>query len=206
MSSLIVLCPHCLTWIEPHAQCCPECGGAVDLDDVDPSPERLAERLGEQILCLGPLKLVRRGWPDCGQLVVTTRGLLFVPLLAPQMSGALEAIVVEPPHSTRTTNLLHWWPLPSWRRASEKSTTHPAQQGRASQRSILDLLLDSPGAVFVQQSAIQRIGMRWGRIQVERRPSRALTLTQIADGPGPRDLMHSLTELPDWRDLVSEAG
>ena len=203
MSSLIVLCPHCLTWIETHEPCCTECGSTANVDDPDPPYETLAERLGDRLRDLGPVKLPRRGWPGCGRLIATTEGLLFVPQFTVQPNGALEAVTDEAPGgSARVANLFHWWSLPPWRRTSEESPSR-AEAVSIPPQSVLDLLFDSPGAWFIQRNSIRRITVRWGRAQIERLLSRTVVLAQMSGGPSPRDMLRQLIEFAPWRSFVA---
>jgi len=203
MTSLIVLCPHCLTWIETHAQCCTECGGGVDTDDTDLSPEIVDKRLGEWLLDLGGVKLLRRGWPNFGRLVATTEGLLFVPQLIEQANGALEAALegaLAGPERVRS--LIHWWSLPVWRRPLE---TYPHDEmATLPQQSLRELLYNSPGAFYIGRDSISRITVRWGRVQIERRPSRMVSMTPVPAGGKLRDSLRSLIDFAPWRTLVAE--
>ena len=204
MSSLIVLCSHCLTWIEPHAQSCTECGVTVNVDDSDPAREELAARVGDRLRELGLVKLLRRGWPSCGRLVATTEGLLFVPQFIAQPNGSLEAVADEVPGgSTRVASLLHWWSLPPWRSPQEETAIVDTDSATEPSRPPLEMLLDSPGAFFMGRDTIQRITIRWGRAQIERRPSRSVTLSQAPGGPLPKDALRLLIEFPAWRHLVA---
>ena len=204
MSSLIVLCPHCLTWIETHAEFCTECGAAVSVDDKDPTDEVLAERLGERLVDLGPVKLLRRGWPNCGRLLATTGGLLFVPLFVIQPNGALEAAPEEVPvGSVRVANLFHWWSLAPWSRPADE-TIAKSPEATIPLQPVMDLLLDSPGAFFIRRESIRQIVVRWGRAQIERRPLRSVSLAQAQGGANPRDSLRKLIEFPAWRGIVAE--
>jgi hypothetical protein len=203
MSSLIVLCPHCLTWIEIHAQCCTECGGGVDLEDADPSPEDLDSRLGEWLLDLGGVKLSRRGWPGIGRLLASTEGLLFVPQFAEQPNGALEVDMdgtLDRPERARIR--LHWWSLPVWRQPLVEN--HPLVMPTLPRRSLRELLCNSPGAFFMGRDSIRRISGRWGRVQIERRPSRMVSLAPVPAGAKLRDALRSLVDFAPWRTLVAE--
>lgn len=203
MSSLIVLCPHCLTWIEIHADCCTECGGVVNLDDKDPDDDSMAQRLGERLRDLGPVKLLRRGWPDHGRLLATSEGLLFLPLFTIRPNGSLEAIAdAAPAGQSRMAHLFHWWSIPPWRRPADD--TGVEQNADAIPLiPVLNLLKDSPGAFFIQRESIQRIHVRWGRAQIERRPSRSISLQQSPGGPNPRESLQSLVEFAGWRSFVA---
>ncbi|MBS0201353.1 MAG: hypothetical protein JSS49_00530 [Planctomycetes bacterium] len=203
MSSLIVLCPHCLTWVEPHAQCCTECGGSANTDENDPASELLAARLGTRLLDLGPVKLLRRGWPACGQLLATTKGLLFIPRFTIQPSGAMEATTDETPGpSNRVAHLFHWWSIPPWRRPVDEVVPISPDTAAGPPIPVLDLLLDSPGGFFIQRSSIQRISLRWGRAYIERPPSRSVTLAQWGSTTM-REALRLLIESHDWRSLVT---
>ena len=204
MSSLIVLCPHCLTWIEPHAQSCTECGCTVNVDDPDPDNDALASRIGDILRELGPVKLLRRGWPGCGRWIGTTEGLLFVPQFTKQTNGSLEAVTDDAPeNSSRVASVLHWWSLPPWRRPVDVDTPTAGSTGIDDSRSPLELLLDSPGAFFIRRDAIQRVTVRWGRVQIERRPARSVALVQVPGGPSPRDSLKQMIDFPAWRAVIS---
>lgn len=203
MASLIVVCPHCLTWIEIHADCCTECGSAVNVDDADPADEALAERLGTRLLDLGPIRLLRRGWPERGQLMATTEGLLFLPVFAICDSGALEAVTEDPvPGVSRVAGLFHWWSLPPWRRPVGDGEHLPSTEANQP-RDPLSLLFDLPGTFFIQRTTIQRLTVRWGRIQIERRPSRSVSLAQVTGFSNPRDALRRLIEFQEWRSIVA---
>ncbi len=204
MSSLIVLCPHCLTWIETHAECCTECGAAVNVEDNDPSDAMLAEQLGERLVDLGPVKLLRRGWPNGGRLLATTRGLLFVPAFVLQPTGALEAAAEEAPDgAVRVANLFQWWSLPPWRRPVESRPPKHFEAASIPLQPVLQLLLDSPGAVFIHRESIRQIIVRRGRAQIERRPLRSVSLIQAPGGVNPRDSLKQLIEFAPWRAIVA---
>jgi hypothetical protein len=204
MSSLIVLCPHCLTWIECHGECCTECARAIYIEEHDPDDQVLALRLGDRLADLGPVKLLRRGWPDCGHLLATTQGLLFVPEFRIQRNGALEATADDAPTgSGRVANLLHWWSLPPWRRPVEVDEADSPAAAEIPARPATELLLNSPGAFFVGRDSIQRIQIRWGRAQIERQPFRTVTLDQAQGGVHPRDLLRPLMEFAPWQAVAS---
>jgi hypothetical protein len=203
MSSLIVLCPHCLTWVGTHVDHCTECGVTVNDEDDDPSIDLLTERLGTWLVELGPVKLARRGWPGRGSLVATTEGLLFVPEFTTQPNGALEAVAEEPPvGATRVAHLFHWWSLPPWRRPIVDETQTPPQSRFDPIRPPVDVIFDTPGALFVQRTAIKRISLQWGKAQIERRPSRSVTFASLSNGPSMRSMLRRLIDFPPWRPLV----
>lgn len=203
MPSLIVLCPHCLTWIEIHADSCPECGGAVCVEDPDPSDELLAQRLGDPLVDLGPMLLARRGWPGQGQLLATSEGLLFVPRFTRRPNGALEALTegfLNP--SSRVANLFHWWSLPPWRRPiSENESLPPVTPLKRG--TPIEELMNSPGGLFVARQAIRRIIVRRGRIQVERQPSRSVTFSQMSGYTDPGDALKQLMDYSPWQQIIS---
>lgn len=200
MSSLIVVCPHCLTWAEPQADRCTECGVAVDVDAPDPDEATLAQRLGEPLLELGPVRLDRPGWPSRGHLVATSEGLLFLPDFISRPNGAIEPRVEEPVSAgwwTAPLSPTWWWPSPS-RVASTKpasgtgadSAPHPPPFQR---------LLDSPGGLFVARASVRRLLARWNHLQIERRLARSVTLRPVPRGAPVGELLRQLRELSAWR-------
>lgn len=203
MSSLIVLCPHCLTWIEIHAHACTECGGGVDIDDRDLDPEIVEQRLGEWLVDLGCVRLLRRGWPNVGGLLASTEGLLFVPQFIVRPSGALVAIsegATDGPDRLR--NLIPWWSLPVWRRTTTE--IEPTEAVAIPRQPLRDLLYDSPGAFFIRRDSIRRVLARWGRVQIERSPARMVSLTSASAGSNLRESLRRLMDHAPWRSLVAE--
>lgn len=203
MASLIVVCPQCLTWIEIQSDCCPECAAAIRIDDVDPPVDLTFERLGCRLRDLGAIKLLRRGWPENGQLVATTAGLLFVPHLVVRPNGALEPVAEEALlRPSRVSGLFHWWSLPSWRHSAGDEQSQPSIPAPEN-LSLPSLLFDSPGAYFVARTTIQRIVSRWGRVHIERQPWRSVSLTQAQGADSPREILRPLVEYDSWRNIVA---
>lgn len=202
MASLIVVCPQCLTWIEIQSDCCPECATALSVEDVDPPVDLISQRMGERLRDLGAVKLLRRGWPENGQLVATTEGLLFVPHLVVRPNGALEPVAEDASLlSSRVSGLFHWWSLPPWRHSVDEqnqASIHPPEN-----LSLPSLLFDSPGAFFIVRTTIQRIVARWGRVQIDRQPSRSVSLTQAHGSDSPREILRPLVEYDSWRSVVA---
>lgn len=196
MSSLIVVCPHCLTWVEPHADRCTECGVAVDMDARDPDDATLARMLGEPLLELGPVRLDRRGWPSLGRLVATTEGLLFLPEFVRRPNGAIEPRLDEPDNTTnRSARLVcSWW----WFRQSQLTSAKPvpiAAVDDTVSRPIHQRLLDAPGGLFVARASVRRLLARWNHLQIERRPARSVTLWPVPRGAAAGELLKQLREL-----------
>lgn len=201
MSSLIVVCPHCLTWAEPHADCCTECGVAVDVDAPDAEDATLTQRLGEPLAELGPVRLERHGWPSLGTLVGTTEGLLFIPRLKSRPNGAIEAIDED---SLAAASWLAIW-LASWLRApagSSSPSTRPDDDS-SGLRSSRELLFDSPGALFVQRTTIHRALIQWGCLRLLRPPSKSITFAPASTCQTIRQLMRPLGDSVAWRNLIA---
>lgn len=200
MSSLIVVCSQCLTWVEPHADRCTECGVAVDIDASDPDDEVLVQRLGEPLLELGPVYLDRHSWPSLGWLVATTEGLLFLPDFAQRPNGAIEPRIEEPDSSTNWTARLgcSWW----WPQQSQFTPTLPisaADSDDAVSRPMFQRLLNAPGGLFVARASIHRLLARWNHLQIERRPARSVTLRPVPRGASAGALLRQLRGLSAWR-------
>ncbi|MDB5342273.1 MAG: hypothetical protein JWP89_650 [Schlesneria sp.] len=203
MASLIVVCPQCLTWIEIQSDCCPECATAVSVEDVDPPADLISDRMGDRLRDLGAIKLLRRGWPENGQLIATTEGLLFVPHLVVRPNGALEPVAEDAPlRPSRVSGLFQWWSLPPWRRSVEDEHSHPSIHPPEN-LSLPSLLFDSPGAFFIVRTTIQHIVARWGRVHIERQPSRSVSLTQAQGSDSPREILRPLIEYDSWRSIVA---
>ncbi len=202
MSMLIVICPHCLTWVEPHADRCTECGVVVDFDAPDPDEVTLLQRLGEPLLELGPIRLERRGWPPRGKLLATSEGLLFLPDFVSRPNGAIEPPPEEPdieetPGNGQTE--WSWWP---WKSESTQSLYNAAHQSVIERpEPALQRLLNAPGGLFVQRTSIRRLVLRWNRLKIERAPARSVTLLPLSRDSSVSKLLRRLRELPMWRGI-----
>ncbi len=196
--SLIVVCSHCLTWVEPHADRCTECGVSVDVDAPDPDAETMAVRLGEPLADLGPARLERRGWPSLGRLIATREGLLFLPDHAPRLNGALEPRPEEPVRS------MNWfdWITSGWRRGNSPAVAvMPAKCpgfDLAEQLKVSERLLDAPGGLFIRRSSVRRTLVRWNHLKIERQPNRSVILTPAQHNDTVRQLRNRLREYAEW--------
>ena len=196
--SLIVVCSHCLTWVEPHAERCTECGVTVDVDAPDPDPETLAARLGEPLAELGPIRLDRRGWPSLGRLIATSEGLLFLPDHALRSNGALEPRRDEPAH------VVSWFArlTQGWRSSSPQTAAAlraSFQNGDPAHRfTVSQSLLDAPGSVFVRRASVRRTLARWSHLKIERQPTRSVLLAPVAPGDTVKQLLSRLRDQAAW--------
>lgn len=201
MSSLIVVCPQCLTWVEPHSERCTECGVAVDVDAPDPDAQMLAQRVGEALLELGPIRLDRSGWPQLGHLVATTEGLLFLPDFLPRPNGAIEPRVDEsqPSVSWLTDLSRAWWsrlrsPTPSADPVAVETSIPTIANTLEAAVPAFQRLFESPGGMFVARSSMRRLLARWNHLKIERSPSRSVTLRPVSGGMSLGDLERQLRE------------
>lgn len=196
--SLIVVCCHCLTWVEPHADRCTECGVIVDVDAPDLDDDLLAARLGEPLAELGPVRLERRGWPSLGRLIATSEGILFLPDHDQRQNGALEPRRDEPlRRASWFTRLIEWWQsprlpavtvMPVARRTSDQHSVSTASQR----------LFEAPGGLFVQRSSVRRSLSRWNHLKIERQPLRSVLLAPVAPGDTVKQLLSRLHEQAAW--------
>ena len=196
--SLIVVCTHCLTWVEPHADRCTECGAIVDVDAPDLDDETLAARLGEPLAELGPVRLERRGWPSLGRLVATSEGILFLPDHAQRQNGALEPRHDEPlRRASWFTWLTEWWQSP---RLPAVSATPIAGRTREhnSVSTASQWLFEAPGGLFVRRSSVRRTLLRWNHLKIERQPQRSVVLAPAAPGDTVKQLLSRLHEQATW--------
>lgn len=196
--SLIVVCTHCLTWVEPHADRCTECGVIVDVDAPDLDDETLAARLGEPLAELGPVRLERRGWPSLGRLIATSEGILFLPDHAQRQNGALEPRRDEPlRRASWFTRLTEWWQSPRLPAVSAMPvagrTSDPTSMSAASQ-----WLFEAPGGLFVRRSSVRRTLARWNHLKIERQPLRSVVLAPAAPGDTVKQLLSRLHDQAAW--------
>ncbi len=196
--SLIVVCTHCLTWVEPHADRCTECGAIVDVDAPDLDDETLAARLGQPLAELGPVRLERRGWPSLGRLIATSEGVLFLPDHDQRQNGALE------PRRDEPIRRASWFArlAQRWRSARLPAVTAVPIAGRTSGHhpvsSASQWLFEAPGSLFVRRSSIRRTFSRWNHLKIERQPLRSVVLAPVAPGDTVKQLLSRLHKQAAW--------
>jgi len=198
LMSLIVVCSHCLTWVEPHADRCTECGVIVDVDAPDLDAETLATRLGEPLADLGPARLERRGWPSLGRLIATSEGVLFLPDHALRPNGAIE------PCQAAAVRGVSWlaWITSGWRRGNSPAVivlpaTCPACD-LSEQLQVSERLLNAPGGLFIRRSSVRRTRARWNHLKIERPPNRSVILTPAQQHDTVRQLRNRHREYAAW--------
>ena len=196
--SLIVVCSHCLTWVEPHADRCTECGVIVDVDAPDPDAETLATRLGELVVDLGPARLERRGWPSLGRLIATSEGVLFLPDHALRPNGAIEPCHDDPVRAVSWFARIAGW----WRRGNPPAVTVAlaTQPGfdLPNQLHVAQRLLDAPGGLFVRRASVRRTLARWNHLQIERQPTRSVILAPALRDDTVSQLLSRLRDYAHW--------
>lgn len=198
MQNLIVLCQSCVSWIEPHAEMCPECGAEVVLDRPDPDPTALAEILGNPLMVLGPVRVERQVLPSYGHLIGTTEGVLFLPRLHRRINGAWEGVTSQ--------RLPGWWPFRGELASPKflKWLRHPFAGTVSGQNklepiseqdleSLADRLMDSPGAFFIEQRLIRAVTPRRRTIKLDRPPFRSVTLVDESEDGSLHVSLNSLT-------------
>ena len=194
MQNLIVLCHRCFTWGETHSDLCPECGADVCLELPDLDRDRMAEILGRPLVVIGPLQVDRQGLPNYGYLIGTTEGVLFLPRLHRRTNGAWEGMTSQ--------RLPSWWPFrgdhssPRFLNWLQRPFGGAAHSEMISKKfsvqeidSLVDRLMDSPGAFFVGLRDIHSITARWQRVKLDRMPARSIT---FIDETEDRSLLTSL--------------
>ena len=196
--SLIVVCTHCLTWVEPHADRCTECGVIVDVDAPDLDEETLAARLGEPLAELGPVRLERRGWPSLGRLIATSEGVLFLPDHDQRQNGALEPRRDEPlRRASWFTRLTEWWHAPRLPAVSAMPVAGRTS-GHNSVSAASQWLFEAPGGLFVRRSSVRRTLARWNHLKIERQPLRSIVLAPVVPGDTVKQLLSRLHEQAAW--------
>jgi hypothetical protein len=170
---LLALCHRCWTWMEPKHERCVECGGVIQLQEPDPSPDEIRALMGPSLGVLGEVSLKRPRLPSFGTLSAHDNGLLFLPDLRELPTGAVAAI--EEPNGRRTPRLRSsFWNLFSRKSAATAIETAPAVRPALSESAAAERFLDSPGAMFVRRETIIRLIQRGALLRVERKPGRTV--------------------------------
>lgn len=183
MQNLLVLCQHCFTWVQPHSHSCPECGLDIYLDEPDLPRDALARILGTPLVLHGAVRVDRSALPSFGELIGTSQGILFLPRLHRRLNGAWEGVA--------STRVPAWWPFrgdhtsprflewlrhPLGVKVAEESASPVVDRPQPTEISLVDRLIDSPGAFFAQHQFIQRITARKRTVQIHRLAYRSITL------------------------------
>ena len=217
----LLLCPHCFTWGEPRAGCCPGCFGAVDADAPDPDAETLAALIGPVEHCLGEVFTPRRLLPDRGLLYATGPaggggaanggGLFFLPH-RPEVrferpgeeDGGLGGALVG------TVAAAVWTPLvvlgPLWkltrtrprRRVVFEPVDVPADPPRESAGLCAEHLMANPGAFFVPRDSVRSVRRRGRRWTVECLHRPAVRFRALSDPRGVRANFEALDRTTRW--------
>ena len=159
----------------------------VCLDCPDPDSELLNQILGQPLVALGPVSVERRSLPNFGSLVGTTEGLLFLPRLRRRENGAWEGTSPQRPQG--------WWPFRDqpgsprflkWFGGSPESNSSPLPITESSvleRDSLVDCLMDSPGAFFLEHRLTHSIKARRQQVRIDRTPLRSVTFVdETSDG------------------------
>jgi hypothetical protein len=170
----------------------------VDVDAPDPDEGDLALRLGEPLSDLGIVRLDRRGWPSVGNVIVTSTGLLFAPVVSPRSNGAVEQqekLGTTPESWSETIYSSGWWPWNSHSGLNREAAEIPIEQ---TQIPIVSRMLSSPGALFVERASVKKIAVHWNRIRIERYPARSVTLVPVGRGNTASRFQQRLRSVSGW--------
>lgn len=181
MHNLIVLCQRCLSWVETHADTCPECAADVFLDTPDMDRDTLSEIVGKPLSLIGPVRIERHSLPNYGFLIGTSNGFLFLPRLHRRMNGAWESVTSQ--------RLPRWWPFQgdassprflNWLRrpfvSEEADETLMSPTNQSELDSLSERFMESPGGFFTPHRSIKSITGRWRLVKIERLLQRSISI------------------------------
>lgn len=206
----LLLCHECYDWVVPTQGHCPECLSVVDDARPDPSYDDLRETLGDVLLRIGEVRLLRRRLPDRGLLYATTRGLCFLPHQVQYVREVREE-QVGPGFGWLVASLFFSplaiiLPFLKSKRLKpvERPVHSPIWLTEQDSSRLPDLLMDNPGALFVPLQGIRVLEHRGRRWHVDRRLGRRISF-EAADQPHLLpERFRELTGLVDWRPLWIE--
>ena len=169
---------------------CPECGFGINLDQPDLERDTLAKVLGTPLMLHGSVRVERPELPSYGELIGTSQGILFLPRLHRRLNGAWEAVA--------STRLPVWWPFrgdqasprflewlrhPLGVKIPGDAGHEPVVESAPNELSLVDRLMESPGAFFVEHRLIQTVTSRKRTVKLNRLPLRSITLVdETEDG------------------------
>ncbi|MCX7395294.1 MAG: hypothetical protein NTW75_14365 [Planctomycetales bacterium] len=194
MSSLMVVCPHCVTWVKTPVERCSECGVAINSAAPDQDLVTFAFRLGQPLLELGPVRLNRNGWPNIGQLIATTEGLVFLPDFISRTNGAM---VTRFEYKPKWREWLHYFLGGTQQTPAVQMSPPEIIVGR--NQPLAQRLFDSPGAVFVNRIGISRMILRLNQLQIQRHSACRITFFSVRHGNSLQHVQERLRELEEWR-------
>lgn len=197
-----LLCHHCLCWVEPFENWCPECYLEIDPHEPDPEIGDLARILGIPVQLLGEVRVRRRRLPDRGFLYETSGGLFFVPHEYGRVPVA--SLRSDPAHDAIWTLVgFAFFPIAiaralmgsgssSGRSPGYEQVTRPRYLLDAGAEQMSQLLMSDPGVFFVRKQAIQIIRRRFSNWVIERIHGPAVRFSPVDDPTGFRARMHQL--------------
>ena len=209
MQSLL-LCHECFDWVEPSNGHCPQCLSVVDAAAPDPSPDELRRVLGDVLLRLGEVRLLRRRVPDRGLLYATTRGLYFLPhqvryveetkqeQVGPSLGWIVAAVFITP-----VALLLPYLKSKRLRRV-DRPVHSPIWLTAEDSLRLPDLLMDNPGALFIPLAGIRHVEQRGRRWHVDRRMGRRVSFECVDTPPLLPQRLRELAALAEWQAVCGE--
>ena len=195
MSSSLLLCHGCFTWVVPRGDRCPQCGEIIDPATPDPPLYRLQETLGRLLEPLGEASLRRSLLPNQGMLYVTTRGLLFVPY------DDQDDDQQQPPHEAASHGEPRKPLLPAILGAVRRIFRIGRRRRIRPKRRLLrvdeshrlaQLLMDDPGVFFVPHGSIRRLRCWAGSWTIVRREG---TRLRVRPDPPARKTLEQMTSM-----------
>lgn len=194
-----VLCHSCWSWVTSSDARCENCRAAVLLEEPDPQLEALETRLGGNPLRLALVRVERSRLPAVGTLLGTTTGLLFLPYLTQQPSGAVTGVGDAEPRSWFRPTGWTLWGL--WQQSAEPAEriTAAAPAGDVC-GSLAEQFLNSPGAVFYPLESLIRVAIRGGTWTISRTVGRTVQLSVLQPADDWQAAWRQLSaSSPSWR-------
>jgi hypothetical protein len=201
----LILCHHCLSWVEPIGEQCPQCDYPLDARAPDPSSEELSAAIGQIVGRIGEVRIARAALPNQGSLYETTQGLFFVPHRLEQVK-----LVRGETAPRRLQTVVAAWlsaPLDLLRRSPDRRPAarmeiavdeHPPL-GPADSGKLPALLMQNPGVFFLSSRSIHKVRWSLWGWTILRPNSLALRVKPIAD----RGRFHE--RMSAWAAQIEEA-
>lgn len=165
----LLACHTCWSWVAPEGGTCPECLFPIDPFAADPARSVLQQTFGELVTRISVVRLDRTRLPGWGSLVGTTQGLMFLPYFTTYDDGAL-----IPLQAGSRWSCWQFW------RSSHPSVFPTMGQESVGDCDLVGVFFDTPGALFIPRSHIERMHLRLRQWSITRATGHVVRITPLS--------------------------
>ena len=209
MSTSLLLCHECFSWVQPDGDHCPACHLNVDMATPDPPMRTIQAAIGEVVCLVGEVRVRRKLLPENGSLYATTNGLYFLPHQLEQETRMVETSAVSSSLLWSCAAFV-WTPLifilPFVKNQNVKpmrvQVARPRVLAPGESDVLPEFLMRNPGVFFVPRTSIDVFHRRRSNWLLRRRQGPALKFTPESDEQEFRRRLTQLADTDTWRDYL----